>query len=99
MNRIFYMTTFIGLLAIAVFSTVIITDATARGDERTANQKSYFSYEIQSGDTLTSIAKEYTKETNISLNDYIDEVIENNQLSGEKITTGKKIIIAKYSYE
>nr|MCR5704889.1 LysM peptidoglycan-binding domain-containing protein [Eubacterium sp.] len=56
-------------------------------------------YEVQSGDTLVSIAKENTKNTNISVDEYIDEVIENNQLSSEKITIGNHIIIATYAFQ
>ena len=33
------------------------------------------------------------------ISDYIDEVMKNNKLSDDEITSGKKLIIAYYSYE
>ena len=69
------------------------------------NGKEYAKYKIlhklpvQPGDTLTAIAQEHIKDSNVSTSDYIDEVMKNNKLSDDKITSGKKLIIAYYSYE
>ncbi len=64
-----------------------------------AKYKYYTSYQVQPGDTLTSIAQEHIKNSNVSTSDYIDEVMKNNKLSDDEITSGKKLIIAYYSYE
>ncbi len=95
-KRFFYTGCFVLLLAFAVLSAVFLTRVEA-GDESIATQKTYISYEIQSGDTLFSIAKEHINHSDISVKDYIDEVKLNNQLSSDKIVTGKKLIIATYS--
>ena len=98
-NRRMYTGYFVVLMAIAIFSAIHFTNIDAMGGEHLATEKSYISYEVQSGDTLVSIAKENTKNTNISVDEYIDEVIENNQLSSEKITIGNHIIIATYAFQ
>ena len=54
---------------------------------------------LNDGNTLTSIAQEHIKDSNVSTSDYIDEVMKNNKLSDDEITSGKKLIIAYYSYE
>ncbi len=97
-KRFFYTGSFVLLLAFAVLSAVYLTNVEA-GDERVATQKAYISYEIKAGDTLFSIAEENTANSGISIDDYIDEVKVNNQLSSDKIIVGKKLIIATYSYE
>ena len=76
------------LLAVAVFSSIKLT-----------KYKYYTSYQVQPGDTLTSIAQEHIKDSNVSTSDYIDEIMKNNKLSDDEITSGKKLIIAYYSYE
>ena len=81
------------LLAVAVFSSIKLTKVDAM------NGKEYASYQVQPGDTLTSIAQEHIKNSNVSTSDYIDEVMKNNKLSDDEITSGKKLIIAYYSYE
>lgn len=97
-KRTMYTGCFVLLLAFAIFSAIKLTNVEAMGGERVATKKSYISYEIQSGDTLISIAKENIKDTNISVDEYIDEVKTNNQMYSDKIRTGNKIIIAKYEF-
>ena len=84
------------LLAVAVFSS---TKVDAMNGKEYAKYKYYTSYQVQPGDTLTSIAQEHIKNSNVSTSDYIDEVMKNNKLSDDEITSGKKLIIAYYSYE
>ena len=79
------------LLAVAVVD--------AMNGKEYAKYKYYTSYQVQPGDTLTAIAQEHIKDSNVSTSDYIDEVMKNNKLSDDKITSGKKLIIAYYSYE
>lgn len=98
-KKLFYGTIITFLLAIAVFSSIKLTKVDAMNSKECAKYKYYTSYQIQLGDTLTSIAQEHIKDSNISTSDYIDEVMKNNKLSDDEITSGKKIIIAYYSYE
>lgn len=86
-------------LAIAVFTTLRFVSVDAMSNEKEPLYKYYMSYEIQSGDTLTSIAEKYTANTQQSVADYIEEVRENNELYTDNIITGNKIIIAYYSDE
>lgn len=87
------------LLAVAVFSSIKLTKVDAMNGKEYAKYKYYTSYQVQPGDTLTSIAQEHIKNSNVSTSDYIDEVMKNNKLSDDEITSGKKLIIAYYSYE
>ena len=87
------------LLAVAVFSSIKLTKVDAMNGKEYAKYKYYTSYQVQPGDTLTSIAHEHIKDSNVSTSDYIDEVMKNNKLSDDEITSGKKLIIAYYSYE
>lgn len=98
-KKVLFSTLFILLLAIAVFSSVRLVSVDAMSDGTYAKYKYYTSYEIQPGDTLTSIAEKYTADTQVSVSEYIGEVKKNNQLTSDKITSGKNIIIAYYSDE
>lgn len=98
-KKVLFSTLFIILLATAVFSSIRLVSVDAMSDGTYAKYKYYTSYEIQPGDTLTSIAEKYTANTQISVSEYIDEVKKNNKLSSDKITSGKHIIITYYSNE
>lgn len=98
-KKFMYTTVFICLLAVAVFSSIKFTKVDAKSGKGYAPYKYFTSYEIQPGDTLTSIAQEYTKNSDINTAEYIKEVKKNNMLSSDKITAGKNIIIAYYSFE
>ena len=87
------------LLAVAIFSSIKLTKVDAMNGKEYAKYKYYTSYQVQPGDTLTAIAQEHIKDSNVSTSDYIDEVMKNNKLSDDKITSGKKLINAYYSYE
>lgn len=90
---------FIIILIWAVFATVKLVNVDAKSNEHQPLYKYYMSYEIQPGDTLTSIAETYTANTQISVRDYITEVRENNHLYKDTIISGKKIILAYYTDE
>lgn len=98
-KKVLFSTVFIMLLATAIFSSVRLVSVDAMSDGTYAKYKYYTSYEIQPGDTLTSIAERYTSDTKVSVSEYIDEVKQNNQLTSDKITSGKNIIIAYYTDE
>lgn len=99
MKKIFLTTSFVMLLAMAVFTSVKLVNVDAMSNETEPLYKYYKSYEIQPGDTLTSIAEEYTANTQQSVQEYIEEVRENNNLYTDRIISGRKIIIAYYSDE
>lgn len=98
-KRIFLSFSFISLLAIAVITTVSFVSVSATDNGENPSYKYYTSYEIQPGDTLTSIAQKYTVNSNISVAEYISEVKKNNELSSDQITAGNYIVISYYSDE
>ena len=59
-------------------------------------EKSFQAIEIQPGDTLTSIAEEYATSEAV-YQDYIDEVIEINQLKDDQIHAGCYLMVPVYS--
>lgn len=62
--------------------------------------KYYTSYEVKSGDTLWSIAEEYSGNGAYDrITDYIDEVCSINHLPSDTIYAGNKICIPYYSSE
>lgn len=61
----------------------------------TCEPTSYESVLINNGDTLWSIAKEYNT-SDISTNDYIDEIKTINGLTGDSINGGNYILIPVY---
>lgn len=87
------------VLAMVILTSVKLTNVDAKSSGKEPLYKYYKSYEIQPGDTLTSIAETYTANTQISVKEYIEEVRENNHLYKDTIVSGKKIIVAYYSDE
>ena len=73
-KRIILSCSFIALLAVAVVTAIsfVNVNATVQGDN--PSYKYYTSYEVQPGDTLTSIAQKYTANSNVSVPEYISEV-------------------------
>lgn len=53
----------------------------------------YESYEIQKGDTLSSIAQRYASGVNMSKGDYMYTVRKTNQISGDLIHAGCYLVI------
>ena len=99
-KRIFLSFAFVSLLAIAIITTISFVNVNATDTGENPTYKYYTSYEIQPGDTLTSIAQKYTVNSNVSVSEYISEVKKNNELSSEgHITAGKYIVISYYSNE
>lgn len=96
-KKILFIGSIVILLAMTVFASVKLVRVDAMGNEEEPMYKYYMSYEIKQGDTLTSIAEEYTANSQQSVAEYIDEVRENNHLNTDHIVAGKKIIIAYYS--
>ena len=98
-KKIILSCTVISLLFIAVYSSVRFVNVNANNTGKNPIYKYYTSYEIQPGDTLTSIAQEHTVNSNVSVNEYIAEVKKNNNLTTDKITSGNYLVISYYSNE
>lgn len=92
-------------LFLAVMAAVIVAGfsmfaGTGLVDAHDTNEKVmckyYKSIEITSGDTLWSIAKEHMTEEYDSVYEYIDEVMEMNNLESEQIQEGQYLTVAYY---
>lgn len=59
-------------------------------------QKLYKSIQINSGDTLWSIAKEYTDQNYQSVEEYMDELVKINHLSTDLIVEGQYLTVVYY---
>lgn len=88
------MIAFVSLLTITGLKNVSATN-----NSENPIYKYYTSYEVQPGDTLTSIAQKYTVNSDVSIAEYIREVKKNNELVSDRITSGKYIVISYYSDE
>ena len=91
-----------GLIITVMLFTILTLDnfvnVSATNDKENL-YKYYTSYEIQSGDTLTSIAQKYTVNSDVSVSEYIDELKKDNRLATDKITSGKYLVVSYYSNE
>ena len=69
----------------------------AQDDTYIAQTEIYYgSIEITTGDTLWDIANTYTKGTDISISEYVDQLKAMNQLSNETIYAGQHLTVAYY---
>ena len=77
----------------------IMAAGKSKASEKNASFKYYTSIEIEQGDTLWSIASEYISAEYDSIQDYIEEVKELNQLGPDDIHAGQYLMIPYYSSE
>ena len=91
------------IIVIAVFLLFMIPQRVGASSniEQVETQKVYKSVEIQTGDSLWSIASDYYNDdyTQIhydDINDYIKELKSMNSLSGDVIHSGANITVAYY---
>ena len=91
-----------GLIITVMLFTILTLDnfvnVSATNDKENL-YKYYTSYEIQPGDTLTSIAQKYTVNSDVSVSEYINELKKDNRLATDKITSGKYLVVSYYSNE
>lgn len=92
-----YISTFLILaVTLIIVSGCIITDSfqsIAQSDPG-AHGTFYKSITIQKGDTLWDIAEEYITDDFDSIEEYIDLLKDMNNLQGDKILSGDKLIVA-----
>ena len=69
----------------------------AKSNNESVSFKYYKSIEVNSGDTLWSIADQFMTEHYSTTSDYISEVISINSLQGDQITVGMHLVIPYYS--
>ena len=96
-----------GLIAIAIIIIVSFgillgssINALASSDKDIASYNKYYvSIQVESGDTLWSIADEYVDGFNISKEEYISEVCSINEISQNDIHAGDYIVVPYYSQD
>lgn len=97
-ERILLTICIIALLAIG--SSVLLTKATTTEEAKEVYYKYYTQLEIVEGDSLWNIAGKYMENGPYeSRNDYIEEVMAINNLSGSKIIEGYHLVIPYYDSE
>ena len=91
------------LLATILFITIgsiifgsIFSSAQAGAEESGVEYKYYKSIMIKEGDTLWSIAKQYETDAYKNTQEYIDELIETNNLSSDGIQEGQYLMVVYY---
>jgi uncharacterized membrane protein YgaE (UPF0421/DUF939 family) len=72
----------------------------AQETKQTESYKYYTNVEIQKGDTLWEIADTYMDTAHYrSRNDYMNEIMNINHMTSDRLITGQKIIVPYYSEE
>jgi hypothetical protein len=72
----------------------------AQESEHPMDYKYYANIEIQDGDTLWTIADTYMDSTHyLRRNDYMNEVMNLNHMTSDRLIAGQKIIVPYYSDE
>ena len=67
-------------------------------EESSANYERYYTdIEIQSGDTLWSIAKTYNKNSGMEIREYIHELKQMNQMISDDIAAGDSLTIVYFA--
>lgn len=94
---------FLGMITVFLVILLAITLSSflsnAKSSEEPTFYKYYTSIEVQSGDTLWSIAQNYKGEHYRNAQEYIREVMQMNALRNDKLVTGQHLIIPYYSAE
>lgn len=87
------------MLTIAVLSIFVLAclggSSLVKADKKQIYAKSFTSIEVQTGDTLSSIASTYA-DSPAHYNDYIEEVISINNLKDDTIHAGCYLMVPVY---
>ena len=86
------------LVAILAFSLNGF-DSAAQDKDTVITYKYFASITVEYGDTLYSLAEEYTEGYDIELSKYVKEVQYINHLEDEQICSGQQLIVPYYSEE
>lgn len=90
--------TFATALLVGIFALSLNAFSSSAQDKDAVVTYKYFtSITVEYGDTLYSLAEEYTKGYEVEISHYIEEVQHINHLEDEVIHSGQQIIIPYYS--
>lgn len=92
------LTLFVIIVVGILLGTTINVLASSEKDISSYN-KYYTSIQVESGDTLWTIADEYIDGFDIDKADYIQEICEINEISKDSIHAGDYIVVPYYSQE
>lgn len=92
-NRCFIIATV--ALMLCIVTCVFVTNSSAQEEHK--NYKYYTSIQIQDGDSLWAIAREYGSAAHINSREYIAEVKQINHLQGDEIHSGQYLTIPYYA--
>lgn len=95
-KTIFFIITFADIVVFGTFNGSGKVSAHDDRPESSGSRKYYKSIEVKAGDTLWNIAEEYMDESYRSVSEYMNELIEINQLSSGKIQEGCYLTIVYY---
>ena len=88
------------IIAGVMFGSNLLASSNSNASNEAVLYKYYTSIEVQSGDTLWTIADQYlANNEEEGKSDYIDEVIAMNQLADGTIHAGDYITVPYYSYD
>lgn len=99
-RRMFLLLAMILLITIGsiIFGSIFLS-AQANAEESGIEYKYYKSIVIQDGDTLWNVAKEYQADKYGNTQEYIDELMELNNLSSDTIHEGQHLMVVYYDSE
>lgn len=96
-NKIIYTILTLGIVLVAVLSLHSITSQ-AQDENVEVTYKYFTNMEVEQGDSLWNIAQENINYNFYdSIQEYVDEVIDMNNLSDETIVAGQSIVIPYFS--
>lgn len=90
---------FIFLVAVGILLGTKMNTFASSDKDIASYHKYYKSIQIESGDTLWTIADDNIAGFNIEKNDYIKEVCEINEISKDNIHAGDYIVVPYYSQD
>lgn len=87
---------FCSVIAVVIICSILFGTINTQAAPAEITTKYYTSIQIESGDTLWSIANEYITGEYSDINDYIDEICTINHISKDEIHTGKYLVVPYY---
>lgn len=85
--------------AVLILLRCTVSNASANENAPEPRYKYYTSIQIQTGDTLWSIAENYMTGEYADIYEYINEVMEINHLNSDFLQAGKRLCVPYYSSE